>query len=320
MFSSELLYGCYFNPDGSCERIDLQQGIDQSRPHWLHFDYTQSATEQWLRTQSQLNSHVIDALVSEETRPRATVVNDGLLIALRGVNLAPHCDPEDMVSIRLWVEKHRVISTRKRPLLSVNDIVEDIQRKQGPSSPIQLVVQLTNNLMLRMTDTINTVEDKVSQIEDDFLTTNSYVLRSDIADLRRQMIALRRYLSPQREAMQQLQSEKCMLFSNEQKIQLRETTDHLMRHLEDLDSIRDRASLTQEELQNRIAEQMNNRMYVLSIVAAIFLPLGFFTGLLGINVAGIPGAEYPYAFALFIVFLCVLVALQVWLFKRNKWF
>lgn len=98
------------------------------------------------------------------------------------------------------------------------------------------------------------------------------------------------------------------------------TTDRVIRYTEDLDSVRDRAVVTQKELVNRLSEQMNMRMYVLSLVAAIFLPLGFFTGLLGINVGGIPGAENHYAFFIFILMLVVLVILQIVIFKKKKWF
>ena len=77
--------------------------------------------------------------------------------------------------------------------------------------------------------------------------------------------------------------------------------------------------MTQEELVNRLSEQMNARMYVLSIVAAVFLPLGFLTGLLGINVGGIPGTEYKWGFVLVCVLIGVLAALQLWFFKRKKW-
>ncbi|MGB5223774.1 MAG: CorA family divalent cation transporter, partial [Arenicellales bacterium] len=72
-------------------------------------------------------------------------------------------------------------------------------------------------------------------------------------------------------------------------------------------------------LLSRVSEQLNERMYVLSVVAAIFLPLGFFTGLLGINVGGIPGAENSYAFIIFIIILVVIVMLQIAIFKWKKW-
>ena len=68
------------------------------------------------------------------------------------------------------------------------------------------------------------------------------------------------------------------------------------------------------------AEQLNRRMYVLSIVAAVFLPLGFLTGLLGINVAGIPGSESPWGFLIFVALLCALVGGQLWYFRKKGWF
>jgi zinc transporter len=61
-------------------------------------------------------------------------------------------------------------------------------------------------------------------------------------------------------------------------------------------------------------------MYVLSLVAALFLPLGFLTGLLGINVGGIPLAEDPHGFFEIVLILVVLVAVQIIIFMRKKWF
>ena len=102
-------------------------------------------------------------------------------------------------------------------------------------------------------------------------------------------------------------------------LRLREVGDRLVRHIEDLDAVRERAAVVQEELLSRMSEQMNSRMYVLSVVAAIFLPLGFLTGLLGINVGGIPGADYPLAFLMFIGMLVVVVILQFLVFRWRNW-
>jgi zinc transporter len=71
---------------------------------------------------------------------------------------------------------------------------------------------------------------------------------------------------------------------------------------------------------SRMSDALNKRMYVLSLIAAIFLPLGFLTGLLGINVGGIPGADNPMAFTIFVVFLIIIVLFQIVLFRWRKWF
>ena len=83
--------------------------------------------------------------------------------------------------------------------------------------------------------------------------------------------------------------------------------------------IRERGALIHEELTAKLSDHLNKRLYLLSIVAAIFLPLSFFTGLLGINVGGIPGTDYDWAFALFVGFLLVIVIAQFWFFKTRKW-
>ncbi|WP_299082418.1 zinc transporter ZntB [uncultured Paraglaciecola sp.] len=317
---TEFIFGYYFNIGEPDNKILSLDSLDTDKQHWLHFDYTSDSAKQWLNEQSQLPEVVVSALLNEETRPRATVLMDGVLISLRGVNLSPNSNPEDMVSIRLWFTKDKIISTRRRLLLSTKDIAVDFDKGIGPQTPSAFITLLADRLISRMSHTIYEIEDKVSDIEENILVSSSYTLRSELSDIRRQIISLRRYLSPQREAMTQLLSDKISLFSVEEKIQLRETADHLTRLIEDLDSAKDRAIVSQEELNNTLAEQMNNRMFVLSIVAALFLPLGFLTGLLGINVGGIPGAENSYAFAIFVGILIVIVAFQVWLFKKKKWF
>lgn len=316
----EFIYGYYFNQNNKIEKVKSLEKLDMVKPYWLHLDYSLPSTKLWLENESQLPAVVTNALLDEETRPRATSLNEGVLISLRGVNLAPNSDPEDMVSIRLWFTKDKVISTRRRTLLSAKDIAADFDKGCGPKMPSEFIAKLTERLIARMSDTIYEVEDSVSDIEDKTLLASTHSLRNELSTVRRQIISLRRYLSPQREAMTQLLSEKITLFTPEEKIELRETNDHLTRFIEDLDSIKDRAIVCQEELNNSLAEQMNNRMFVLSVVAAIFLPLGFLTGLLGINIGGIPGANNNNAFGTFIFFLLLVVAIQVWLFKKKKWF
>ncbi len=114
---------------------------------------------------------------------------------------------------------------------------------------------------------------------------------------------LRRYLAPQREAITRLQVEKIHWFTERDKRHLYETANSLIRIVEDLDSLRERANVAQEELVNILSEQINSRMYTLSLVTTIFLPLSFLTGLLGINVAGIPGPTNPWAFLIVVAML-----------------
>lgn len=298
-------------------------GIDSWQPDqgllWIHFDYSSQNVQEWLFGKSGLEEVISDALIEEDSRPRCTSFQEGLLLGLRGVNLNPGADPEDMVGIRIWFETDRIISTRKRKILSISDIRAALEQGIGPESLSDFLVQLAGRMMERMRHVIDDLEDAVADVEDQVLTSESRQLRTELAALRRQAISLRRYFSPQREALSRLLTEKIAWLDESDRIRLREVYDQLTRHIEDLDEARDRAAVTQEQLINSLSEQMNNKMYILSIVAAIFLPLGFLTGLLGINVGGIPGADSKLGFSVFVILLVGVVSFQIWFFKKKKW-
>ena len=69
-----------------------------------------------------------------------------------------------------------------------------------------------------------------------------------------------------------------------------------------------------------MTERMNQTMYIISVFTAIFLPLGLLTGLLGINVGGMPGVESPAAFWIVCGLLLVISAGLVLLLKMKHWF
>jgi zinc transporter len=287
---------------------------------WVHLDFTVPQGRDWLLKDAGLDPLVAEALVQDETRPRTVAGPDGLLVVLRGVNLNPGADPEDMVSIRIWITRERIVSTRRRHLISVDDLREAIRVGRGPADAGGFLVAIADRLMARASDVVEALDDTVDQLEQEVLTTKAYHLRARLADVRREAIGLRRYLAPQRDAMARLQVEPTPILSDLDRLRLRELADRVTRTVEDLDAARERAAVTQEELGSRLAEQLNQRMYVLAIVAALFLPLGFVTGLLGINVGGIPGAENPRAFAEVGLMLGVLGAGLLALLKWRRWF
>lgn len=287
---------------------------------WLHFDYSSETARRWIQERSGLDEIAAEALLTQETRPRTTAIDGAALLAMRGVNLNPGSEPEDMVSVRLWVDSQRIISTRRRRLISVSEIVGLLDAGKGPRSLGELLVEIIDRLTARVETLIGEIEDHVDHMEEAMVAQARQSLRSELAETRREAILLRRYLAPQREAVLRLAGERFGWLDEGDRLQLREVADRLVRYVEDLDSVRDRALVTQEELVGRLSEQMNNRMYVLSIAAAIFLPLGFLTGLLGINVGGIPGADNPWGFLLITLLLATVVAIQVWAFKRKGWF
>lgn len=287
---------------------------------WIHFDREDPGCREWLHTLSNLPPFVTEALLEEETRPRFFIHQDGLLIILRGVNLNQGADPEDMVSVRLWIEPTRVISLRHRSIMAIQDIRDEISQGSGPLNAGDFLLRLIDRLTDRMEPVVNKLIQNVDEIEDHILEQAHVKFRGRLADLRRQAILLRRYIAPQRDLLSRLQVEPLSWLTATHRLQLRENTDHLLRYVEDLDACRERIAIQREELTARQAEQMTKNTYILTIVAGVFLPLSFLTGLLGINVGGIPGAQDATAFWVVCGIIGGLIAIQIWIYRLLKIF
>lgn len=319
---SGLVHSLLLDGRGGCNEYSFED-IDKWTPEqgclWLHFDFEESQAQHWLEHDSGLNDIAFHALVSEETRPRTLNRGDNLLLSLRGINLNPGESVDDMVSVRLWTNGQRIISTRRRSLLSTEDMLDELAAGSGPRNTIELLVAWIERIVWRMNETMENFEDRVLALEERVLEGDTEGIRSAISELRKQTISIRRYLAPQREAMNRLVNENLSWLDDMNRLRLREINDQLIRHLEDLDEVRERAAVAQEELLSRISEQMNKRTYVFTVVATLFLPLGFFTGLMGINVGGMPGVESSLGFWV-VVLICVLLGISLLgAFRLRRW-
>jgi zinc transporter len=244
---------------------------------------------------------------------------DGAVINLRGVNLQENAEPEDMISIRIWLEENRVVSTWRRPLFAVGDLIAAMELGQAPVSAADFAARLALRLADRAEPVVAELNETVDAMEEEILGDQAPAgVRGKLAEVRRTAIVLRRYMFPQRDALSTLAIEDLPWISERDRSKLREATDRITRLGEELDAIRERAALVQDQLVERRAETMNKNMMILAIVAAVFLPLGLLTGLLGINVGGIPGAETGWAFWAVCGLLGVTTVFQLWLYRRLK--
>ena len=299
------------NGQGGARPIEEGATGTEQEPLWWHIDYSHPDAVDWLRGQN-LPPSVLEAMTQAETRPRVMRFPEGVLIALRGVNLTPGADPEDMVSVRLWLQPDRIISARKRRLMSVQDVANSLSEGIGPRTIGEFLVSLVTRLAERIGDAVDEIEARTEALES--VESNDRVQRREITGLRRETAAIRRFLAPQRDALNALYGLPNL--SREEAFALQHQSDRMTRFVEDLELAREQALVLQEELANRIAQEQNARTYLLSIVATIFLPLSFLTGVFGMNVAGLPGVEDPNGF---VAVAWVMVALAVALILVMRW-
>ena len=316
---------CAYRLDGQGGAIPLDGSALRNRPSaagvtWIHLDLASAEAARFVREVSGLEEAAADMLLAEHTRPRLVQFDEALLVILRGINFNPGAEPDDMVSIRLWASEHLVISCRRFTLYAVLDVRERLARGRGPRTAGELLTAIAERLAERMDDVIEGLEDQADALEQQVEEDPPEPLNAALADLRRTFIGLRRYLVPQRDALLRLASAKVAWLADDDRGWLREVADQTIRFLEALEAARDQAAVTQEELMQRLSEKTNQRLYLLSVITAIFLPLGLVTGLLGVNVGGIPGTETAWAFALLCSLTLAVVLFELWFLKKKQWF
>jgi zinc transporter len=288
---------------------------------WVHLDGSHEEAEKWLTSECEyLDSIIINGLLAEETRPRIEEINDGLFLILRCVNLSKNSDPEDMISIRMWVDPCRIITVQKRDTKSINDVEKSVISNLAPQNSGDFLCLLLSAIFKRMEPILGSLDEVMDDVEEELIENPNTDLRAKLTKIRKQAIIFRRYMMPQRDLLGRLKSTNLKWLSDLHKRHLQEHYNHNMRYVEDLEAVRERAQIVKDELSNLLSDKINKNMYILSVIAAIFLPLGLLTGLLGINVGGIPGSDNPYGFYIVSGSLAFLVICQVFLFKKLKWF
>jgi zinc transporter len=286
---------------------------------WINLDYSAPDAKAWLEGDARIDPVVRDALLDADPRPRAVAHGEDLMMIVRGINMNVGSDPEDMISVRAWIEPRRIITMRHRVSRSLKQLASEVERGKGPTNAGGLTVELVERIVEHVVDRVDRLGDEIAACEDQVLTETRGDLRAKLADLRRRAIALRRFLAPQREAMSKLAVIALPWLDDNHHQRVVEIADRMTRTIEELDAARDRAAVTQEELSSRMSETTNQRLYVLSIITAVFLPLGFICSLLGVNVGGVPLQDKGWAFWALIGFFIVGVAIQIWIFRRRGW-
>jgi len=282
---------------------------------WSHIEYGRPGAFQWLEQQG-LTEFEAESLTRIDTRPRIRSFKKGMLILLRAINLNPGAEQEDMVSIRIWITKGRIITARQRRVASIQDILADLKQHNGPKTEGEFLTALIELIIDYIGNAVDEIEENISTFEA-LLDNNDNAVLHQLSALRRKTAIIRRFLAPQRDALDALYRAPRNLLDEQELHYLHEQTDRIIRFVEDLDLARERTLVLQEEIRNQVAQEQNSRTYLLSIVATIFLPLGVLTGVFGMNVSGLPGTEDSLAF-IYVSIGMLVTALGIILFMRWK--
>lgn len=304
--------------DGTCTPVtdDWPDIAPKTTYRWLHFNRTDPNFEAW--TAAHLPRAAAKALMQTETRPHCDRIQGGMILNLRGVNLNAGAEAEDMVSIRFFITEGLIVSARRDKVFALDAVRDDIEAGRAPHDIPAFIAALTFGLTKRIEAVTRKLSEETDEAEDrafDPVTAPP----EDIPTLRQSIIKLRRFVRPQAEALEMLGSGTIWPLDETSQSYLRDTINRNKRNLEELDATNDRLAAIQDHEDAKAATALGRNTYVLSVVAGVFLPLGFLTGLFGINVGGMPLVASQAGFAI-VTGICVAIGiLVIVLFRYLRW-
>lgn len=288
---------------------------------WIHLNLREASAIKWVNNDIFLSPWAKETLTdTTESRPRATIHENALLLVIRTANLTPRSEPDDMVFLRIFATSERLISVRLNPALSFKEIKDSFELKSGPKSVCELIETILENTLDSTANTVSDMIEQVDEIEEKIISHQLYPsLFDDLSELMRRLVIMHRFLAPERDALDTLTRRNLPWFDKNFSRTSKDAFHRMQRIIEDITLLRERIRINQEAINQHSTKQSQKNMYMLSVIATIFLPLSFLTGLFGMNVGGIPFSQEPYGLAVTVLFIALVGILLAYLFKRAHW-
>ena len=271
----------------------------------------------WLK--KEIGDFTADLLTVPNTRSRCTVLDDTAVVIIRVAR--PGADPDDIGRqlLTLYIQKGRVIIASELNIPEFLGIAQWQQTQHAPVSSADLVARLGLRAADRLEPLVEKLGDRLDGVEESLMRESRQELRTRLAELRRTLINFRRLVWPLRDVLNTLEIEDLSLFTTLDRVRLREAAARCARLGDELQSLSERAVLVHEQILDTRAEQMNKTILVLTAVTVIFMPLTVISGILGMNVAGIPYADQPWAFWGVLAALGILATGLIVFMRMHKW-
>ncbi|MBN8816429.1 MAG: zinc transporter ZntB [Sphingomonas sp.] len=312
-------FAFHVSRDGKPTKYDIKDALKpRSGFVWVHLSTNNDHAQDWLTNAAKLDDYLVEALTATETRPRCEQFGEGALLNLRGRSEDQLASSDPLASVRIWAMGGRVISITRKKLTAI-DHVEKCLKEGRVRDPGDLITEFATAITADLDPDVADLGDDLDECETQLDQDRIFELRHTVTRVRAQSIGYRRFLAPQRTALEKLATLPVAWLGDDDRTHLSAAADRAARMAEELESIRERSALMHEALTDLRAEQIDQRALIISIVAMIFLPLTFLTGLYGMNVRGLWLADQPWAFDA-IVGICVLTAVGVTTyFVRRHW-
>ena len=274
---------------GTSVGLDLARSI--AAPTWLHFNLTDARARSWLSDEAQLPSAVVSMLLDPQTRTRVARLSTGIVAVLVDLQHGFQGDPEEFAELRVYIEPHRVISARRRPLCTVDTLRHELDSGRELGPPAAWLERFIDAMADNFARVVHELVEEVDELEDEIVAGDALERRATLARIRRLLVRFRRHVNADRTALAPLRTRDA-----QDVTPLRHALEHLDGIAQDIELVHERVRMLQEEVAAMLAESTNRNLYVLSVVTTVLLPTTVVTGAWGMNVGGVPWQDSPHGF------------------------
>jgi len=297
---------------------------------WVNVDGLADITKlEALGAMFNVHPLAMEDVVNVHQRPKVEDFDEQVFIVTRQARM--HVDAERlyMEQVSLFVGTGYVLTFQERKgdcLEPVRERIRKGRNKLHTFGTDYLGYALLDAIIDGYFPVLEMYGDLLDKIEDTVLTNPAEDTMGDIHNIKREMTLLRRATLPLREAVSSLMRDGDLVFSKQTNVYLRDCLDHVSRILDILDSHREQANSLTELYLSTLSHKMNEVMKVLTIIATIFMPLGFVAGIYGMNFNSeispynMPETQWVWGYP-FAIGLMLLIALGFSVyFYRKGWF
>lgn len=304
---------------------DCRPYLDTESVSWV--DVQGLGSEEVLQRLGQvfhLHPLVLEDVVNVPQRPKVEDYEDQLVIITRMVMLKPQGEGFISEQVSLVLGKYYLLTVQEEPEHDCFGPVRDrirfnrgIIRNNGPD---YLAYALIDAIIDGFFPVLEAYGERIERLEDEVVSNPTRQTLEKVHQVRRDLLALRRSIWPQREALNQLIRDGSPLINSNVQIYLRDCYDHVIQLLDIVETYRELASSLMDVYLSSVSNRMNEIMKILTVISTIFIPLTFIVGVYGMNFEYMPELEQPWGYPLVWAVMLAVAAGLIVFFWRRGWF
>ena len=285
---------------------------------WLHFNLGHTGALPWLTQHAGLSDEFFATLSDGLHSTRIERTEQALIAVINDVHFDFSFEPSDISTLWINVERHLVITARRKPLRSVDKLREEVKGGQHLRSAVELLEHLLRAQADVLVDIVRGVTERIDRIEDQLLSNRLDHKRSRLGAMRRLLVRLQRLLAPEPAALFRLLQHPPGWVAELDVQALRQSSEEFSVVLRDMTALQERIKLLQEEIAAQVNEDNNRSLFVLTIVTVLALPINIIAGLLGMNVGGVPLAQHAHGFWIVVLIVLSFTGIAGWVAFRKQ--